>query len=183
MTTTARLTLEQFLEIPEQKPALEFDADGTIHEKMSPNTEHSGLQVHIGHLLLTWIDVDPPRRRGYVYSELRTNVAGASKLPDVAFYRRRPRESERKHALELADVSIEILSPRDDLDDQLEKCKWYIDQGSETAMLIDPEQRSVTLFSPGGQVEMLAPPAMVRLLPDLELGLTEIFRVLEDEQD
>ena len=83
MTVTTRLTLEQFLEIPEQKPALEFDADGTIHEKMSPNIPHSALQAHIARLLLNWVDVDPPRRRGYVYTELRTNVAGASKLPDA----------------------------------------------------------------------------------------------------
>jgi hypothetical protein len=36
MTTTAHFTLNQFLEIPEQEPALEFDSDGTIHEKCRP---------------------------------------------------------------------------------------------------------------------------------------------------
>src|SRR5438874_10879232 len=87
MTATASLSLDQFLRIPEQEPALEFDSDGTIHEKMSPNTEHGALQAHLARLLLNWIDVDPPRRRGYVFTELRTNVAGASKLPDLAFYR------------------------------------------------------------------------------------------------
>src|SRR5213079_2225575 len=106
MTTTARLSLDQFLQIPEQEPALEFDSDGTIHEKMSPTAEHSALQAHLARLLLNWIDVGPPQRRGCVYTELRTNVAGASKLPDVVFYGHRPRESERKHALEVADLAI-----------------------------------------------------------------------------
>ncbi|HLZ28931.1 MAG TPA: Uma2 family endonuclease [Chloroflexota bacterium] len=110
MGTTAHLTLDQFLELPEQKPALEFDADGTIHQKQSPNTQHSALEAHLARLLLNWIDVDPPRRRGFVYTELRTNVAGASKLPDVALYRRRPPESERKHALQVADVAVEIFA-------------------------------------------------------------------------
>src|ERR1700737_967774 len=146
MTTIARLTLDHFLEIPEQEPALEFDSDGTIHEKMSPNTEHGALPAPLAAFLLNWIDVDPPRRRGYVYTELRTNVAGASKLPDVAFYRRRPRESARKHALEVADLAVEILSPRDDLDEQQAKCKWYVEHGAQVAMLVDPGRRSVTLF-------------------------------------
>ena len=179
MTTSTRLTLDQFLDLPEQKPALEFDADGTIHEKMSPNTDHSALQIQIGYLLLTWINGDPALRRGYVYSELRTNVAGASKLPDVAFYRRRPRESERKHALEVADVAIEILSPRDDLDEQHAKCKWYLQHGAQVALLIDPPRRAVTRFVAGRQPELIAEPGTVLLLPGLELALAEIFSVLD----
>jgi len=180
MTAITRLTLKQFLELPEQKPALEFDADGTIHEKMSPNTEHSALQVQLGRLLLNWIDIDPRRRRGYVYTELRTNVAGASKLPDVAFYRRRPRESARKHALSVADVAIEILSPRDDLEEQQAKCQWYLDHGAQTALLVDPVGRSVTLFEPANRVEVIASPATIVLLPGLELSLGDLFSILDD---
>ena len=179
MTTTARLTLDQFLQIPEQEPALEFDSDGTIHEKMSPNTEHAALQAHLAHLLLSWIDVDPPRRRGYVYTELRTNVAGASKLPDVAFYRHRPHESARKHALEVADLAIEILSPRDDLEEQRAKCQWYVEQGAQMAMLVDPVQRSVTLIESVGQVEVFSSGGTLVLLPGLELALQDIFSVLD----
>jgi len=179
MTTTARLTLDQFLEIPEQEPALEFDADGTIHEKMSPNTEHAALQAHLAHLLLNWVDVDPPRRRGYVYTELRTNLAGASKLPDVAFYRHRPRASARKHALEVADLAIEILSPRDDLEEQRAKCQWYLDNGAQMAMLVDPGQRAVTLFESVGQLEVVSSPGTLVLLPGLELALDALFSVVD----
>jgi Uma2 family endonuclease len=180
MTSATRLTLKQFLDLPDQKPALEFDADGTIHEKMSPNTEHSALQLHIGRLLLNWIDVDPPRRRGYAYSELRTNVAGASKLPDVSYYRHRPRESQRKHALEIADLSIEILSPRDDLDEQIAKCEWYLENGGQVALLIDPVERSIRVFRPLREVEVAHGHATVELLQGLELALDRVFAVLGD---
>jgi Uma2 family endonuclease len=179
MTTTAHLTLDQFLQIPEQEPALEFDSDGTIHEKMSPNTEHGALQAHLSRLLLNWIDVDPPGRRGYVYTELRTNVAGASKLPDVAFYRHRPRESARKHALEVADLAIEILSPRDDREEQRTKCQWYLEHGAQVAMLVDPGHRLVTLFESVGNVEVFSNPGPFVLLPGLELRLDDVFSVLD----
>jgi Uma2 family endonuclease len=179
-TTTTRLTLDQFLDLPEQKPALEFDADGTIHEKMSPNSEHSILQAHIAYLLRRWVDVDRPRRRGYVYTELRTNLAGASKLPDVAFYRRRARESDRKHALDVADVAFEILSPRDDPDDQLEKCQWYVDQGAQVAVLVDPVGRSVTRLDKVSQVDLALASDTLTLLPGLEFKLAEVFSVLDD---
>jgi Uma2 family endonuclease len=178
MPITAHLTLDQFLQIPEQKPALEFDSDGTIHEKMSPTTEHAALQAHLAHLLMSWIDIDPGRR-GYVYTELRTNVAGASKLPDVAFYHRRPRESARKHALEVADLAVEILSPRDDLEEQRAKCQWYVDHGAQAAMLVDPGQRSVTVFESVGQVEAFSSGATLVLLPGLELALEDIFAILD----
>jgi Uma2 family endonuclease len=179
MTTTARLSLDQFLRIPEQEPALEFDSDGTIHEKMSPNPEHGALQAHLAHLLLSWIDVDPTRRRGYVYTELRTNVAGASKLPDVAFYRHRPRESARKHALNVANLAIEILSPRDDMEEQRAKCQWYVDQGAQVAVLVDPGQRSVAVFESIGRVEVFSSGDTLVLLPGLELSLEDIFSVLD----
>lgn len=179
MTTTARLTLEQFLQIPEQEPALEFESDGTIHEKMSPTTEHGALQAHLARLLLNWIDVDPARRRGYVYTELRTNVAGASKLPDVALYRHKPRESARKHALEVADLAIEILSPRDDLEEQRAKCQWYVDHGAQVAMLIDPGQRSVTLLGAAREWKVFSGPGILVLLPELEIPLEHVFSVLD----
>jgi hypothetical protein len=39
-------TLEQFLRLPETKPALEFEC-GRISQKVSPTTEHSVLQKHL----------------------------------------------------------------------------------------------------------------------------------------
>ena len=39
-------TLEQFLRLPEVKPALEFD-HGRVDQKVSPTTEHALLQAHL----------------------------------------------------------------------------------------------------------------------------------------
>jgi len=45
-TTTKRLTLEKFLELPETKPASEF-VDGKIEQKPMPQGEHSRIQIKL----------------------------------------------------------------------------------------------------------------------------------------
>ena len=184
MTTTAARAIspDAFLRLPEQKPALELNPDGTISAKMSPNTDHAALQMHIGRLLLNHLDA--VRQPGYVYSELRTNLAGASRLPDVAFYRQRPRTSTRKHALVAADLSIEILSPRDDVDEQRAKCRWYLEQGGQFALLVDPAtpRRCVELFGPDaahGQFYDATRLPLEQLLPGLNLTPDAIFAILD----
>jgi hypothetical protein len=70
--------LEQFLHLPETKPALEFDR-GRISQKSSPTTEHYVLRVHLcrapGHT----------RPRPGV-PELRMILPTTSTVPDVALY-------------------------------------------------------------------------------------------------
>lgn len=82
MTTTASraINLDEFLRLPEQKPALELNPDGTISAKMSPNTDHAALQMHIGRLLLNHLDA--VHQPGYVYSEL---LPGLELTPDAIF--------------------------------------------------------------------------------------------------
>src|SRR5919204_1320139 len=79
------LTLEQFLDLPEATPALEYDPpwDGhgaTVRQKMSPTERHSALQGAFTVLLR------PLRQRGLrVRPELRI-VRGSARVPDVSVY-------------------------------------------------------------------------------------------------
>ena len=77
------LTLEEFLELPERKPALEF-ADGTVTQKVAPKGRHSTLQGRFS----DWINhFAVPRRLAYAFPELRTTFGGASYVPDISVYR------------------------------------------------------------------------------------------------
>jgi Uma2 family endonuclease len=181
-TTTTRLSLESFLRIPEQEPALELNSDGSIQQKMSPNTDHAAIQAHLSRLLLNHID--QAMGAGYVFTELRTNLHGASRLPDVAFYSRRPRSSRRKHALVAADLSIEILSPSDDLEWQQDKCRWYLQEGSSVALLVDPESRTIQLFTrndpePSTYAREMWLQVLDELLPGLRLTPERVFEILD----
>jgi Uma2 family endonuclease len=71
------------------------------------------------------------------------------------------------------------LSPNDDLDGQRARCEWYLQNGGEVAVLIDPERGSATRFTRDGREETLSEPGRLVLLPGLELALSEIFAVLE----
>src|SRR5438105_1990138 len=73
------LNLEQFLKLPEIKPALEF-IDGRIVQKVSPTLPHSVLATDLparinGHVR--------PRKLGRAFVELRCSFGGQSFVPDV----------------------------------------------------------------------------------------------------
>jgi Uma2 family endonuclease len=170
------LTLEQFLALPEAEPALEYGPDGQVSQKMSPESRHSRLQKWFVVRITNYAE---PRHLGEALPELRVNTGGASLVPDVAFYRpgRVPPTGYPTAAPELA---IEIASPGQSRDELAEKCRWYVDQGSTLALLVDPEDRSISAFS-AGQTQTLRGADLLpveSVLPGLELSVDEIFSAL-----
>jgi Uma2 family endonuclease len=146
------LTLEDFLDLdPDalEPPYFEYEGDGLIRRKMSPNTDHAAIAFGLSHLFGAYRDRTGRSLYGYV--ELRTNVGDRSRLPDVAIYvGSRPAENERQQALVIATLSVEIRSPRQSLLEQRAKCQWYLDRGGTFAMLADPADRSTIVFSKVG---------------------------------
>src|SRR2546421_10065830 len=105
-------TLEGFLELPEEKPALEF-ADGAVTQKLSPKARHSVLQWELANRLN---QSGLPGKIAQAFPELRATFGGASYVPDVAVYRwqRIPADAEGTivdDLLEPPDIAIEIVSP------------------------------------------------------------------------
>jgi Uma2 family endonuclease len=89
--TPQAMTLDEFLQLAEVKPALEYH-DGIVTQKMAPKGWHSVLQVE----LAEWINRTARRSRSArALTELRTTFAGASHVPDVVVYRaeRIPRDA------------------------------------------------------------------------------------------
>jgi Uma2 family endonuclease len=77
-----RMTLEEFLRLPEEEPALEYE-DGMVTQKVAPKGRHSALQSG-------WVKLIDgyavPRRLARAFPELRAGFAGASPVPDVSVY-------------------------------------------------------------------------------------------------
>ena len=77
------LTLAEFLRLPEEKPALEFQ-DGMVTQKVSPQGQHGWLQGKLAELFNHFAE---PLRLARAFTETRVTFDGASLVPDVVVYR------------------------------------------------------------------------------------------------
>jgi Uma2 family endonuclease len=178
--TRQGLTLEDFLRLPEEKPALEYEADGTVTQKVAPQGKHSRIQFK----LCEWLnDHAEPDELAMAFLELRTTYSGASYVPDVAVYRweRIPWDAngEVPDVFRLApDVAIEIRSPDQARSHQVRRCEWYVAHGVALALLVEPGHETVRAFRPGAAPALLQAADQIDfgpILPDLHLPVDELF--------
>jgi Uma2 family endonuclease len=178
-----RMTLEEFLALPDEEPALEYEADGTVKQKVSPKGQHSALQGGLLQLINAFAQ---PRQLAFALPELRTVYSGAAYVPDVAVYRwdRIPRTADGKVAndfREPPDIAVEIVSPEQGVNWLLRKCLWYVEHGVAVALLIDPVDESVLLFRQNANPRPLTgsdPVDLGELLPGFSVTVEEIFNTL-----
>jgi Uma2 family endonuclease len=182
MATATQLTLEEFLRLPEQEPPLEYWR-GRVTQKVSPQGQHAVLQLSFGSSLRDWV---VPRKLGVVFTELRSTHSHASLVPDIAFYRRErvPRFPNGRVANVFTtppDVAIEIRSPGQSKRKLVEKYQWFVDNGSEISLLVDPDDETVMRFRRGEAPVTLRGDDLIDLAPVLagfELTVAALFATL-----
>lgn len=177
--TETTMTLEEFLKLPEKKPALEFE-DGRITQKVSPKGRHRVLQARVAEFFNRFAE---PRRMAFAFPELRATFAGASLVPDVAIYRwdRIPRDDSGEVAddfWEPPDIAVEIVSPQQSVGGLIRRCVHFNENGVAIALLVDSRARSVTNFRPGVPPRTLAGDDSIDLTevaPGFRLTVRELF--------
>ena len=146
---TSGLTLEEFLKLPETKPASEY-IDGKIQQKPIPQGKHSRLQT----CLSTSINqAGEPQKLALALTELRCTFAGRSIVPDIAVFdwQRIPLDDNGQIAnrFEIApDWTIEILSPEQSANKVIRKILFCLKNGTKLGYLIDTDDESITVFQP-----------------------------------
>jgi Uma2 family endonuclease len=176
------ITLEAFLALPEEKPALEYFG-GRITQKVSPKLRHGLVQGHIGSLANNLI---VSARSGIAAPELRITMGGASRVPDVAIFRwdRIPRDEHGELLDDVVtppDVVVEVLSPGQTHRAMLARCHWYIEQGVQAALLVQPRARWIDVVRADSPIVRLTPGDTLDLsdvIPDLVLPVSEIFALV-----
>jgi Uma2 family endonuclease len=112
--------------------------------------------------------------------------SGAMRAPDAAWVRRSrltglSREEKEKFLPLCPDFVVEVRSATDYLDAQREKLQEYMDNGAALGWLIDPFEKTVHVYRPGVDPEILEEPQSVSadpVLPGFELQLEEIWNPL-----
>lgn len=170
-TPTKTLTLDEFLKLPETKPASEY-INGQIIQKPMPQGKHSQLQAK----LLTAInEVSKAQQIALAFPELRCTFGGHSIVPDVAVFAWErislDEDGDIANVFKAApDWTIEILSPDQSQTKVTGKSLHCLKHGSQLGWLIDPDERSVLIYPLGQQPELLREPKDVLPVPDLVAG-------------
>ncbi len=177
--SSSQLSLEEFLRLPETKPASEY-INGKIYQKPMPQGKHSTIQVCLSAEINR---VGRSNRLAGAFTELRFTFAERSLVPDIAVFEwsRIPRDDDGSIAnrFEIApDWTIEIVSPEQSSNLLIEKITFCLDNGSQLGWLVDPRDESIVTFQPNQQPEVRynsEPLPVLNILPDLQLSAKEIF--------
>lgn len=177
-----RLTLEEFLTLPEAEPALEF-WHGEVTQKVSPKLPHGALQFRFGYQIESFAR---PGRLAHVFTETRVTFAGESVVPDLIVLRREriPRDSRGQVVDDITippDIAVEIISPGQSRPELIERCRWYVENGVRLAIFVDPRRRVARLFRPGQDSGDLRGASVLDLgdvLPGFSLTVDELFAPL-----
>lgn len=175
MTITAirPITIDEFLQLPETKPASEF-IHGQIIQKPMPQGEHSLLQ---GTLCQTISQISQPKQIALPFPELRCVFGGLAIVPDIAVFRweRIPRLPSGRIANRFEiypDWAIEILSPDQRYKQVLAKLLHCAEYGTELGWLLDAEDESILVIDSDRRVREFTNSDRLPVLTGIDLDLT-----------
>jgi Uma2 family endonuclease len=178
------ITLEEFLKLPETKPASEY-IDGRIIQKPMPQGKHSKLQ---GNLVTTINQIVEDRKIALAFPELRCTFGGRSIVPDVSVFawNRIPVDDNGDIANIFPicpDWAIEILSPDQSPTKVTGNILHCLKHGCQMGWLIDPDERSLLVYPSGQQPEFLQEEQdalpLPNLVSDLQLTVGDVFNWLK----
>jgi Uma2 family endonuclease len=156
-TQTKSITLEQFLALPETKPASEYIATGKIVQKPMPQGKHSLLQLELVFFINSIL-----RKAGIAiaFPELRCTFGGRSIVPDVVVLRNEniPKDDDGEVANVVTtapDWVIEVLSPDQSTTKVIKNILHCLDNGTEVGWLIDPAEKMILVYQPDRQVQVV----------------------------
>jgi Uma2 family endonuclease len=184
-TAATRMTLDEFLALPEEKPYREF-VRGEVIEKPMPGPDHSALVLEVGGQIREYLKAH--REVARVDTELRHAARGDEDrvyLPDVSVtLKSRFPAGQRRGPIEVhPDIAVEVLSPDDRATVINDKIQFYLRAGVSIVWVVDPEARTLTEYRPDGPSRQFRAPGRVSgapVLPGFALDLAALFDVLDD---
>jgi Uma2 family endonuclease len=186
MATTTRMSLAEFLALPETEPASEYFC-GEVVQKPMPDNAHAMIQWFLVELLAPFLRRTRLGRGG---TEWRCVFGPRGQrqgfVPDLVYVSqtRMPKGSALRHRyLRIApDLAVEILS-RGQPDERFDKkIQFYLAQGVRLVWIVDPRARTVTVLTPGQEPRTLTAGNTLdggEVLPGFSVPIADIFAQLD----
>ena len=180
MGVKQRMSVKEYLALPEEKPYLEY-VNGEVYPKVAPDRKHSDIADYVLGTLWDYRKEHGGRsavegRVAFLYEDDERFY-----LPDVAYYAPgRPRGEGIMYPPTLA---VEIKSKDQPLRDLRDKCRFYRQHGVDVCWLIDPHRRFAEVFE--GEVNGLRLDEdgvlESRAVPGYRLPLRDLFATLDTD--
>jgi Uma2 family endonuclease len=181
--TGQRLTLEEFLALPEGDVICEFVRGQVVPkfpgDEMSPKFFHSSITGALFTLLNQWAP-----QRGRVRIEWAVSLRQANQpwvpVPDLTYvsYDRLPADWSKDEACPVSpELAIEIISLGQTFGEMTEKATDYLAAGISCVWVVDPRAKSITVFLPEALPKTYRGDRAIELvmLPGLSLTPRQIF--------
>ena len=176
-----QITLAEFLELPDTKPASEY-IDGEVIQKPIPQKQHSIIQKK---LLFAIDPILSDAGIGQAFPELRCTFGGRAVVPDVVVFEEANISTydENNDAINVVSIppdwTIEILSPEQSTTRVLKNISHCLAHGTQMGWLIDPTDRSIFICLPDRTFQMIDEPTTILPVPAfataIELTVEQIF--------
>lgn len=149
MTTTAKVTAEELLHMPDDGFRYEL-VKGELIKAPPFGSEHGNLAMRLGWRLAQYVE---SRKLGRVYAaetgfHLSSNP-DTVRAPDAAFVR----QSRVAEAGTVAgfwpgapDLAVEVISPSDTYSQVQEKALHWLNAGTLMVVVVDPRQQTITVY-------------------------------------
>jgi Uma2 family endonuclease len=136
--TPERLTLAEFLALPETKPASEL-IDGEVVQKPLSKFAHNVAQSRLQFLLQS----HPETARGWAFSEMGANLGEDHRVPDISWFSPGRLDGIKDSPSFAPELAVEIRSEGQTKASQRGKLDFYREHGSVATLLIDPGDRTI----------------------------------------
>jgi len=176
------ITAEEFLEMPDPEDGTRQELVKGVIEKMSrPNFKHGECQSATSYVLRYYAKTN---RAGRVVTETGIQTEkdpDTVRGPDVSFWsvERLPLDQEVIGYPPIApDLCVEVLSPSNRRKQIRQKIKEYLFNGTKAVWVIDPENRTVTIYRTPLEGRTLEEDAILDgddVLPGFTCKVSELF--------
>jgi len=182
-TTIKRMTAEEFMLLPRPSDGSRQElVRGEIVEMPGPTWRHGEIAGNVYFAIKSYLRGNPIGRvvveSGAIVERDPDTVRG----PDVSFMGkdRMPLDAEMAcYADGGPDLCVEVLSPSNTRRQMREKIVEYFSSGSKLVWLVDPDDRSVTVYEKPDEGRMLHQGTVIDggdVLPDFSCPVADFFK-------